>query len=176
MNAPTGESSHGFQDFGEANPCEGCAAPCCRMLLIPHPAPSTFMELDYIVYMLGFPDTEMVLNRNGEWQVLVNRVCRFLDESTNRCTVHATPEQPKTCVFFNPYRCWYKQNFSGEAGPDVIRLDLAAMKDVLAQVRFDAEGTVLEIPTWEVIAEVVGQRRAPTAGHVRAPGRKDTPE
>jgi hypothetical protein len=163
MEQPVTHRGHAFQDYAEMNPCDGCSAPCCRMLLIPHPAPSTFMDLDYIVYMLGFPGIEMVLNRNGEWQVLVNQVCRFLDESTNRCTIHGTPEKPKTCVFFNPYRCWYKQNFSTPAAPDVIRLDLRAMKEVLCHVRFGPEGNVLEIPTWEAIRELVVDSASPAA-------------
>src|SRR3712207_5664059 len=87
-----------FFEKTEENPCLNCSAPCCRMLLIPHPAPNTFMDLDYIRYMVGFQNVKMVLNRDGSWQVLVERPCQLLDQSTNRCTAHNTPRKPKTCV------------------------------------------------------------------------------
>jgi Fe-S-cluster containining protein len=78
----------GFFEIASNSPCTGCFAYCCRMLLIPHQTPTTFMDLDYILYMLGFPGIEMVLNSEGQWQVLVNQICGFLDQKTNLCTVH----------------------------------------------------------------------------------------
>lgn len=145
----------GFLEIASNNPCTQCSAYCCRMLLIPHPTPTTFMDLDYILYMLGFPGIEMVLNVDGQWQVIVNQICGFLDQKTNRCTVHNTPRKPKTCVFFNPYRCWYKRNFSTENPPEIIRINLEAMEAILPYVRFDEEGNIIEIPKWEYIKESV---------------------
>ncbi|MCI0526529.1 MAG: YkgJ family cysteine cluster protein [Nitrospira sp.] len=138
-----------FFEKAEENPCTGCSAPCCRMLLIPHPTPATYMDLDYIRYMVGFHHVQMILTSDGHWQVLVQQTCRLLDQKTSLCTVHNTSRKPKTCVFFNPYRCWYKRNFTVENPPDIIRVDMDAMEAILAHVQFDEEGNITEIPTWE---------------------------
>jgi hypothetical protein len=66
---------------------------------------------------------KLILNADGRWQVMVERDCRLLEPVTGKCTVHATPRQPKTCVFFNPHRCWYQRNFDQKATPtDCIRM------------------------------------------------------
>ena len=144
-----------FFEKAEANPCLDCVAPCCRMLLIPHPTPGTFMDLDYIRYMLGFPSVRMILNSDGSWQVQVEQSCGFLDQETNLCTVHDTPRKPKTCVFFNPHQCWYKRNFATETPADLIHLDLEAFEALLGHVRFDDDGNVIEIPTWTFTRDLV---------------------
>jgi Fe-S-cluster containining protein len=157
--------SVGFADAARGNPCDGCAAPCCRMLLIPHPTPTTFMDLDYIRYMLGFPRVGMVLNRDGTWQVAIDEVCGFLDHETNLCTVHGTERKPKTCVFFNPYRCWYKRNFARAEPPDLVRMDRDIFERILELVRFDEHGDIVELPTWETVRFVAGYSPEPaTAG------------
>src|SRR5262245_19459783 len=144
-----------FFERAEANPCTGCSAPCCRMLLIPHPTPSTYMDLDYIRYMVGFQSVKMILTTDGHWQVIIEQNCRLLDQKTNLCTVHGTPKKPKTCVFFNPYQCWYKRNFTTVNPPDIIRIDLEVIEIILAHVRFDDEGTITELPTYEFIRDAV---------------------
>jgi hypothetical protein len=148
-----------FLHKAEENPCTGCSAPCCRVLLIPHPTPSTFMDLDYIRYMIGFPKLEMILNSDGQWQVLIEQTCRLLDEETNLCTVHATARKPKTCVFFNPYPCWYRWSFhKKENPPNLIRINMEAFEEVLAHVQFDEDGKILQIPTWEFIRNLVNNK------------------
>lgn len=144
-----------FFEKSEENPCNGCSAPCCRMLLIPHPTPSTFMDLDYIRYMVGFQNVEMILNQDGRWQVVIEQICQLLDQELNLCTVHNTPRKPKTCVFFNPYRCWYKRNFTTENPPEIIRIDIEAIETILERVHFDQNGNITEIPSWELIQELV---------------------
>jgi Fe-S-cluster containining protein len=144
-----------FFDKSEENPCIGCSAPCCRILLIPHPVPATFMDLDYIRYMVGFQSVKMVLNKDGTWHVLLEQNCRLLDQETNRCTAHNTARKPKTCVFFNPFRCWYKRNFTTSDPPDLIRIDMHAMEVILERVVFDDEGNIAEIPTWEMVRDMV---------------------
>ncbi len=147
--------SKNFFEVSEDNPCHGCAAPCCRMLLIPHPTPTSYMDLDYIRYMVAFEKVQMLLNRDGHWQIQIEQVCQLLDRETNLCTVHNTPKKPKTCVFFNPYRCWYKRNFTVDNPPDIIRIDIQAIETILAHVRFDEQGNILEIPQWEFSKDLV---------------------
>lgn len=157
-----------FYSLMEGNPCTGCSAPCCRMVLIPHPAPTTYMDLDYILYMLGFSTIEMLLSPDGQWQVIVHDNCRFLDAATNLCTVHGTPRKPKTCVFFNPHQCWYKRNFHSEQNfhsecnlhnvtlsDEVVRINLEAMETILQHVSCDEAGNIIEVPTWEAIRDLV---------------------
>ena len=144
-----------FLDLAEENICAKCSAPCCRLLLVPHPTPATFMDLDYIRYVVGFYGAQMILNNDGRWQLLIEQACRLLDQETNLCTVHATPRQPKTCVYYNPHRCWYKRNFDNEGQPpELIRVDMDKLEAILPHVRFDKEGNILEIPKWEAIREL----------------------
>ena len=154
-----GQRGTGFLEAAAGNPCSACAAPCCRMLLIPHPTPGTFMDLDYIRYMLGFPSVEMILNRDGSWQVSIDSVCGFLDQETNLCTVHATPRKPKTCVFFNPHHCWYKRNFTSDDPPDIIRIDQGTFELLLEAVRFDEHGEIVELPSWDDIGAMAVRRQ-----------------
>lgn len=150
-----------FLDIAEGNACTGCSAPCCRLLLVPHPTPATFMDLDYVRYVVGFHSAQMILNRDGRWQLLVEQRCRLLDPETNLCTVHNTPRKPKTCVFFNPYRCWYKRNFDKkENPPELIRIDIDGLEAILPHVRFDEDGNILEIPKWELVRELVNGRKS----------------
>ena len=139
----------------EANPCVGCSAPCCRVLLAPHPTPTTFSDLDYIRYALGFPATEMVVHRDGSWQMLSHRACTLLDGETSLCTVHGTSRKPKVCAFFNPYRCWYKRNFTTDDPPDIVRLDSARFELLLEAVSFDDEERIEAIPSWEALHAIV---------------------
>lgn len=160
-----------FFERAELNPCVGCMAPCCRMLLIPHPTPTTYMDLDYILYMLGFPSIQMLLSSDGGWQILIEDTCRFLDQKTSLCRVHNTPRKPQTCVAYNPYQCWYKRNFSKrETSQDSIRINMNAIETILQNVRFDEDGNILEIPSWESIREMVKntlqQQTDPTHTHM----------
>lgn len=149
-----------FWEKAEENPCLDCTAPCCRLLLIPHPTPATFMDLDYIRYMVAFEGVEMILNSTGQWQVLVDRQCRLLEPGTNRCSVHGTSRKPKTCVFFNPHQCWYRRNFDKTADPpDLIRIDMPTLEAILPLVRFDEQGNIVEIPSWELIREIAAKTR-----------------
>jgi Fe-S-cluster containining protein len=155
LEGKTNGQCNNFCEMAEENPCTSCSAPCCRVLLVPHPTPATFMDLDYIRYVVGFHSVQMILNSDGRWQLLIEQPCRLLDQETNLCSVHATPRQPKTCVFFNPYRCWYKMNFDKrDRLPELIRVDMDKLEAILPHVRFDEDGNILEIPKWEVIREL----------------------
>jgi hypothetical protein len=153
VNAAAGKN---FLDATGESPCTGCSAPCCRLLLVNHPAPTTFMDLDYIRYMVGFQGVEMILTRAGEWKILIEQPCGLLDQETCRCTVHNTSRKPKTCVFFNPYNCWYKRNFHNtEYPPDLVRIDPQGLEAMLAHVRFDDNCRISGIPPWELVRDLV---------------------
>jgi hypothetical protein len=150
-----GRNARGFSEMAEANQCEGCSAPCCRIVLTPHPTPQTFSDLDYIRYLLGFPGTELIVNRDGTWQQLSHRTCGLLDVAESRCTVHDTPRKPKVCVFFDPYRCWYKRNFTVARPPDIVRLDLSRFETMLTACALDGNGQLVRAPSWEELRDLV---------------------
>jgi hypothetical protein len=128
------------------------------------------MDIDYIRYAVDFDNTSVVLNRDGQWQMLIKETCRLLDRETNLCTVHDTPRKPKTCVFFNPHRCWYRRNFHNiEDPPDLIRIDMEAFEVILSHLRFDEEGNIIEIPTWEFTKELVNNRKSSLASAPPSP-------
>jgi Fe-S-cluster containining protein len=143
-----------FADHSEANPCDGCSAPCSKLTVIPQEEPRTFRALDRLRFLVAHHDHELLLDRRGRWQLGIERACSLLDGDTNRCTVHGTPQKPKICVYYNPYGCWYKRNFhetSPRAGdsPDLIRIDLEGFERILEHVRFDDEGNVREVPSFD---------------------------
>jgi hypothetical protein len=138
------------------NPCDGCPAPCCKLLLLPVAAPQTFMELDYLAYAVMLGDVELIIGEDGSWKIGKWGRCVHLTD-TERCGVHGTDAKPKTCVFFNPYQCWYKRNFVGKPAdaPDVIRLDRAAFDRLLELVVIDDDGTVGYVPSWNDLRKLV---------------------
>lgn len=150
-----GRNARQFTEMAEANPCDGCSAPCCRIVLTPHPTPQTFNDLDYIRYLLGFPGIELIVARDGTWQQLSHRTCNLLDPAEARCTVHGTARKPKVCVFFSPYRCWYKRNFTVAAPPDIVRLDLSRFELLLGACVLDENGRLTQIPSWEQLRDLV---------------------
>ena len=126
------------------------------------------MELDYIHYMIGFQKVEMTINKEGHWHVLVDRPCRLLELKTNLCTVQNTPRKPKTSVYFNPHRCWYKRDFhETNDPPDIVRINAETFEAILAHVRFDDSGNIVQIAAWEVIKELVSAD-AGTPAEIRA--------
>lgn len=145
------ENGKYFFQLLEDNPCTSCSAPCCKMLLLPYQAPNTFMEMDYIRYSLGFHGIRMLLYKDGMWQIQVEQTCRHLITETNRCSVHNTPKQPKTCSFFNPHQCFYKRNFTGSQSPDLLKINLERFEILLNHVVFDEEGKITQIPSFETM-------------------------
>ena len=150
-NEDPDQNGLGFEQFKLANPCQSCEAPCCKMLLIPYQTPNTFMDLDYVKYMLGFPGINMILYQNGTWQVQVEQNCRHLNTEDNTCKIHNTPHKPKTCVFFNPYNCFYKRNFSEEHPRNIIIINARSFDILINQIEFDKLGNIISIPSQEEI-------------------------
>ena len=153
-------STKNFEELAQAKPCAGCAAHCCRMLLIPHPTPMNFLDLDYIRYMVAFQNVDMLLDSAGHWQVRLRQTCSLLDPVSKLCTVHDTPRQPKICVNFPATQCWYRRNFEPARPEEVITIDMRAMELLLESVGFDDAGQIVEIPAWSKLKELI--ERPPT--------------
>lgn len=157
------ESGNGRLSFFKGDltqPCEGCSAPCCTMLVLPHPAPVRWMDFDFLRYSLGFPGMEALLYEDGRWSLVVHRECSNFDARSRRCTVHGTPNQPRTCVYYSPHHCWYKRNFHGDQAPDVLRLNLEKLDRVLELIEFDPEGSMVGWPGWPAVRDRLAQSAA----------------
>lgn len=144
-----------FMEFGQSNPCVGCPAPCCRMQLIPYRAPTTFMDMDFVYYMLLFPHTEVVVTRNGDWYVVKWENCSAFETNTFTCKLHGTPAKPRTCTMYNAYNCWYKRAFVLEDPTEVYRLDLARFEVWIKEVRFAENGHIVSAPNFERSLEIL---------------------
>ena len=138
-----------FAQFGQRNPCVGCPAPCCRLQLIPHKTPSTFMDIDFVHYMLLFPRTEMAVTRNGDWFIVQWETCREFEADTFACKVHNTSQKPRTCTMYNPYNCWYKKSFVSHRPSEVYRLDLARFGVWVNEIHFAGDGRITLAPNFE---------------------------
>ena len=138
-----------FADHAADNPCDGCSAPCCTRTITPQREPTTFRALDHLRFLVAHEDHELLLDRKGNWQLSVERRCHLLTDD-QRCSVHATPQKPKICVYFNPYGCWYKRNFhETDSPPDLIRIDRQGFERILAEVTFDHDGNVDHVPPYD---------------------------
>jgi hypothetical protein len=141
-----------------SNPCDGCEAPCCRVVVFPQKQPQTFLEIDYFRYILGFSTMEVLVDSSGEWSVIVHDTCRHFDTETHRCTVHGTPRQPRICSTYPPEPCWYKHGFTGADPPDMIRFDAPTFERVLEELMFDDEGWIVRAPDWDHMKSMTAGR------------------
>ena len=147
--APVAVLGRNFSAVAEHNPCEGCSAPCCRLVITNHDAPTTFHGLDHLRYLVAHEGAELLLNRNGHWQLSTRNPCTLLTDE-GRCSVHGTPRKPKICVNYDPIGCWYKRNFhETDDPPDLIRMDLAGFERILDHITFDDEGDIVDVPPYD---------------------------
>jgi hypothetical protein len=140
--------------IGKGNPCEGCGAICCSVQIFPIKTPRTFMDVDYMRYMLQFPNTEYIIAPNGDFSVVKWERCSFLDQE-NKCKLHGTPEKPKTCTQYNPYNCWYHAVFTGNTS-DLIRINLQRYEFWSQLLQFDSNYQIVAMPTFAESYNAVG--------------------
>ena len=144
-----------FREFNEQYPCKDCSAPCCRYLLIPHKAPLTWMEMDYIRYVLNFPGVNVTVSKNGDWGILFNKTCIHFEEGKQKCKIHNTPAQPKTCSYFNPYQCNYRLNLEESERQNIYILDRKKFDHWIQYVKFDENGKIVDGPSFEKSVEIL---------------------
>jgi hypothetical protein len=144
-----------FTEFNEKNPCTGCPAPCCQMQLIPFKVPATFMDIDYLRYMLLFPRTEFSVTLTGEWSIIKWEDCREFDAGTHTCKLHNTAAKPRICAMYNPYNCWYKKSFVLNDVQQVYRMDLERFNTWVDELKFAPDGKITQAPDFERSVEVL---------------------
>lgn len=157
-----GTASMGFQRSMES-PCKTCSdSPCCQYLPLRTFEVRNLLELDHARYLLNFDFMELGIGVKGKWHVYYRQPCRHLDLETKHCTIHNQPEQPAVCVHYNPYQCWYKRALPQPTSDEFIRLDRKRLDHIAGMLKFDEQGTIVEIPQWEILqAEVAKLGVAP---------------
>lgn len=141
------EKSKSYDQIINENPCEGCPAPCCRMLITHQQPPRTIRDIDHMRYSMLFENSEICIANTGEWSLIKWQNCTLLDLAASTCTVHKTPKQPLICKDFSPYQCWYKRNFvKGQPQTDLVRLNLERFETLVNATEFDSSGVISEFP------------------------------
>ena len=144
-----------FKEFNENYPCEKCSAPCCRYLFLPHKSPTTWMDMDFVRYMLNFPEISVTVSKAGDWGILIHQNCIHYDDKNQKCIVHSTPSQPKTCSYFNPYQCNYRLNFENEGPQSIYKLDRENFNYWIQFVKFDENGSIVDGPSFEKSLDIL---------------------
>ena len=144
-----------FTDYSQSNPCFGCPAPCCRMQLIPCKVPASFYDLDYLRYMLLFPDTEAIIKQDGSWNLIKWVTCRAFEALSLKCSLHNTPDKPQICRLYDAHNCWYKRNFVQVSSEELYRLNLARFEVWIQEVQIDANGTIVSAPEFNRALELL---------------------
>ncbi|MCU1693664.1 MAG: hypothetical protein JWM64_2755 [Frankiales bacterium] len=138
-----------------AEPCDGCAAPCCSTLLFPQGLPASRGALDFFRFCLGFPGIELLVTDDA-WSLVVKATCRHLQDG--RCGIFGKPERPLSCVSYDSYRCTYKSAF-GRAQPAAsVRVRLEQLDALAECVLVDEDGQVVAVAPVAAVRERVEQR------------------
>jgi hypothetical protein len=141
----------GGLSFADAkrSPCADCAtSPCCRYLPLHTFSVRTLLDLDHVGYLLNFDHIRVGLASTGDWSVYYQYPCRFLSPEDASCTLHGTPEQPRICVHYNPYSCWYRRSLP-DGGDDFVLVDRRRFDRLVQQVTFDADRVIESTPAFD---------------------------
>lgn len=144
-------------DFAEAraNPCLSCeSSPCCWYLPLQTFDPTTYLDVDGLYKLLLFDHIELGLSSGGQWSAYYVYPCQFLNRESLLCGVHETDLQPKTCVYYKPYGCWYRRVLSGPISEEYVRVDLTRFQEIAPMFKFDDNRRVVATPPWEKVKEI----------------------
>ncbi|MDF1603125.1 hypothetical protein [Nocardioides sp. YIM 152315] len=170
--APPG--SPGLAILTAHEPCDGCAAYCCTTLLFPISPPDSMSHLDYLRFVLGFPNVTInVVDR--VWRLAVRTRCRHLDG--NRCGVFGEWDRPLRCSGYDAWQCSYVPSLGPQAverpprGVTLTADDFPLLADCLG---YDVEtGEVVDVPDLEGLAAALyvlrAERDALAAGRRQLP-------
>lgn len=138
-------------DQAKESPCATCSgAPCCTYLPLHHFRIDNIGQLDHAMYVLNFDRIELGLNASGDWGVYYRYPCRFLDRERYLCKLHDTPEQPRICVHYDPYGCWYKKHVA-RPSDEFLRIDRHRLAFIASHIEFDEHRNIVAVPDWETL-------------------------
>ena len=141
-------------DEARQSACIGCSCvACCTSVQLNKFRPTTLSDLDYALYLLNFDHIELGLFPSGEWHAYYRVPCRFLEPDTRLCTIHNQPQQPRLCIQYSPYGCWYRRVMNEEVSTEYLRLDRRRAEVLLSQVTFDDDRRIAATPAWDQLVE-----------------------
>ncbi len=143
-------SVHHFGDAQVTNPCQGCEAYCCKVLVFNRGLPIEASQLEFLRYCLGFPAVEVGVADDG-WALIVHTRCRHLDG--NRCSVFGTDERPLQCSYYDAVGCGYRGHFGTPRPEDILRIRREHFELVADSLVFDNVGRVVAIPPVAVLRD-----------------------
>lgn len=152
--APTGAVQSYTQSL--ASPCASCSTtPCCTHLPLHNFRVSTLGDLNYAGYLLNFAHIRLAIGRSGEWSVYYSYPCRYLDTVSAQCTIHDTPEQPRICVNYNPYGCWYRKTFASADSSEIVLMDRARFARLAEMLQFDEHQRLIDAPDFDTVRDAL---------------------
>jgi hypothetical protein len=154
-----GNTKFSYAEYNGNYPCEECSAPCCKYLIIPYNTPTTWMDMDFIKYLLNFPKVNLTVSKKGIWSIMIKQNCVHLDEKNTKCMVHKTPEQPKTCEYYNPFQCHYKMNLNSKQASSIYVLNRDNFQYWLQDVKFDENGMIVDGPDFEKSLKILKENK-----------------
>jgi Fe-S-cluster containining protein len=107
-------------------------------------------QLDHAMYVLNFDRIELGLTASGDWGIYYRYPCRFLDRERHLCRLHDTLEQPRICVHYDPYACWYKKHVAYPS-EEFLRIDRPRMAFIASRIEFDDDRNIVAVPDWETL-------------------------
>jgi hypothetical protein len=133
-----------------SDPCQGCEAWCCKMLVFNRGLPTNASQVEFIRYCLGFPGIELGVADDG-WAVIVHTTCRHLEG--NRCSAFGSDERPLRCGYYDALSCTYRGHFGVPEPVDVVRINREQFRVIADSIVFDELGRTLAIPPIENMRE-----------------------
>jgi hypothetical protein len=160
---------HRFGDGEVSDPCAGCGAWCCKLLVFNRGLPTDASQLDFLRYCLGFPSVEIGVAADS-WAVVVHTTCRHLEG--NRCSVFGTDERPLKCSNYDALSCKYRSHFGVPQPADVVRVSRDQFGVVADSIIFDDLGQIVAIPPVDVLRNQLDntERARALGAHQDGPG------
>jgi hypothetical protein len=141
---------HHFGDAQVSDPCDGCEAYCCKLLIFSRGLPAEVAQLEFMRYCLGFPAVEVGV-ADDSWALIVHTKCRHLDG--NRCSVFGTDQRPLKCDYYDAVGCSYRGHFGTPRPDDILRVQREQFRMVVDSLVFDDLGRVVAIPPVAVLRD-----------------------
>jgi hypothetical protein len=139
-----------YADPAVSDPCQGCAAWCCKTLVFSREVPQNASQLDYFRYCVGFPGVEIGVADEG-WGVVVRTTCRHLE--ANRCAVYGTDARPLKCSYYDALKCTYRVHFGTPRPDELVRVNREQFAVLADCVAFDTLGRIVALPAVDVLRD-----------------------
>jgi hypothetical protein len=154
----TAESQQAFAYSDFEDPCDSCAAYCCKTLVFPQGLPTNVANLDYYGFVLGFPGVELGV-ADDSWSIVVHTTCRHLTE--NRCSIYGQPDRPLICRYYDAHKCTYRINMGRPRPAGFVRVKLEQFDWLTESFGFDGDGNIVQGPSVDQVrSQIEGNWRS----------------